>query len=126
MIEGISQMGSATIETMQSLREQLFAKLDENGDGVLDQTEIQALTDRFEQQSENTMSIEDRFAETDTNGDGFIDQDEFLAAGPPPGGPPPGMMPQFAASGYDSDDETQTLLDVLNAQNEEESVNLYA
>jgi Ca2+-binding EF-hand superfamily protein len=74
--------------------EEMFAKIDLNGDGSIDKTEIQSFSERISNQDGDTIDISKMFAEIDTDSDGLISQDEFLAAKPPkPQGMGPGRPP---------------------------------
>ena len=77
----------------------LFSKIDTNGDGSVDQDEMKVFTDKI--QSDTGQDASDMFAKLDADGDGQLTQAEFDAgrpekSGPGPqgaGGPPPGGGP---------------------------------
>ena len=83
-------------------QEDLFAKIDTNGDGSVDKAESKVLSDKIK--SETGKDTSDMFAKLDTDSDGKLTQTEFDAGKPEgsaqgakgpggPGGPPPGGGP---------------------------------
>lgn len=101
------------------MRDKLFAKVDTNGTGSIDKTELQGLADKVASVTGNaSTNTDDIFAKADSDGDGKLSKDEFTTAlqsimpqpssstvdfaqahggaggtppdGPPPDGPPPG------------------------------------
>ncbi len=95
---------------------EMFAKVDTDGSGGVDETELQSLLDKVSKRSgtgsATAASSADTFKQFDTSGDGTLSQDELdagmkslmpapsstvefaqarggEAGGPPPGGPPP-------------------------------------
>jgi len=95
MINGInssnSLMGQLNMTSARPKPEEMFAKIDSNGDGSIDRTEMQSFSEQISNQDGDAIDISQMFAEIDTDGDGAISQDEFLAAKPP--APPQGMGP---------------------------------
>jgi len=77
--------------------EELFAKLDTDGDEALSTDELQAMSDHMaEKMGDNAPSVDDIMAKLDSDGDGAVSFAEFEAGrpqGPPPGGPM-GQLPQ--------------------------------
>jgi Ca2+-binding EF-hand superfamily protein len=65
-------------------QDDLFAKIDTNGDGSLDQTELKTLTDKIK--SDTGKDATDMFAKLDSDSDGKLTKTEF-DAGRPQGGP---------------------------------------
>jgi len=67
-------------------REDMFEKIDSNGDGQIDRTEMQAMLDEMSSITGESMNVDDndRFAQADTDGDGVLSQEEFKAMKPPP------------------------------------------
>ncbi len=81
MINGIGSMGSSS--SVSQIRMALFKKLDTNGDGVIDKTEMKAALATGKKSSavgKNGASLGQAFAKLDTNNDGVISQSEFDAA----------------------------------------------
>lgn len=79
-------------------RDDLFGKIDTNGDGAVDQTELTALTDKIK--ADTGKDTTDMFAKLDADKDGKLSQTEFEAGRPTAGadatgkpvgagGPPP-------------------------------------
>ena len=129
MINSIGGMGSYVSgidqTAMQQRRDEMFAKIDQNGDGSLDKAEFSAMAEKMSQRTGETVDIDQLFADIDTNSDGVLDQEELdahaenMRAQMPPPPPPP---EESSESGH----LTQTLLDWLAEQEETESVNLFA
>lgn len=69
-------MDAATIQTR---REQMFAKMDTNGDGKVDKAEFLAAFQQNSASGKAKLTPDQLFAKLDTNGDGSIDKTEFLA-----------------------------------------------
>ncbi len=80
MIDGIAGIGSNTVS---QIRQALFRKLDTNGDGVIDKTEMKAALQSGKKVSaagNKDASLGQVFGKLDTNGDGVISESEFDAA----------------------------------------------
>ena len=78
-------MGSRALgsNTVSQIRQALFRKLDTNGDGVIDKTEMKAALEGGRKTSavgSKGASLGQVFAKLDTNNDGVISQSEFDAA----------------------------------------------
>lgn len=74
----------------------LFGKVDTDGNGSISESELQSLMDKMASDGKSTTSGEapsasDMIAKLDTDGDGALSESEF-AAGKPQGGPPGGGM----------------------------------
>jgi Ca2+-binding EF-hand superfamily protein len=88
MVNGINGSGY----DVTSIWQNLFNKLDQNGDGSIDKTEMGSIA------SKNGPSVEDIFTKMDTDQNGAIGKNEFEAAlskmraNHPPGPPPQGNM----------------------------------
>jgi Ca2+-binding EF-hand superfamily protein len=99
MINGInssnSLMGQLNMTSARPKPEEMFAKIDSNGDGSIDKTEMQSFSEQISNQDGDTIDISKMFTDMDTDGDGSISKDEFLAAKPPEmkGGQGPGQPP---------------------------------
>ncbi len=93
MISSISSMNSMT--SMMQMRQQMFSRIDTNGDGKHDADELSAMVANG---SQGGPGVEDILAEFDTDGDGSISESEFNAAQP---GPPGAMSGANAMSTED-------------------------
>jgi Ca2+-binding EF-hand superfamily protein len=65
---------------MTQMREQMFSKVDKNGDGKHDADE---LAEMVANGPANGPSVDDILSKFDTDGDGAVSETEFEAAGPP-------------------------------------------
>jgi Ca2+-binding EF-hand superfamily protein len=89
--------GAASASGSGGSQEDLFAKIDTNGDGSIDQAESTVLSDKIK--AETGKDTSDMFAKLDKDGDGKLTKTEFDAGKPQgtdgakgpggPGGPPP-------------------------------------
>jgi Ca2+-binding EF-hand superfamily protein len=86
MVSSISSMNSMT--SMMQMRQQMFSKIDTNGDGKHDAEELSAMATNGPQ---GGPSAEDILAQFDTDGDGAISESEFNAVQPGSSGAMPGM-----------------------------------
>jgi Ca2+-binding EF-hand superfamily protein len=80
MVDGIAGVGSNTVS---QIRQALFRKLDTNGDGVIDKTEMKAALQGGKKTSatgNQGASLRQVFGKLDTNNDGVISESEFDAA----------------------------------------------
>jgi Ca2+-binding EF-hand superfamily protein len=116
-ISAVSSAGSQAFAPRfdpAKMRDKLFAKVDSDGSGSVDKTELQGLADKVAKATGgDSVNTDDIFSKSDTDGDGKLSKDEFDSAlksimpqpsstvdfaqahgagGPPPGagGPPPG------------------------------------
>jgi len=83
MISSISSMNSS-LTSMVQMRQQMFNKIDTNGDGKHDEDELAQMVANGPQ---GGPGVEDILAQFDTDGDGSISESEFNAAGPGASGP---------------------------------------
>ena len=83
----------------------MFKKLDTNGDGKIDKSELQSAT-----KSGKGPSADELMSKADTNGDGSISLDELKSSMPtkPPGGPAGGPSGAGKPSGAASTSTTKT------------------
>jgi Ca2+-binding EF-hand superfamily protein len=92
----ISEIGSGAymypwqMVSMQRHRGNLFEKLDSNGDGVLDKTELGSFAEKISEMTGQSADVDQILAKLDADEDGLVSQEEFKAGRPK--GPPPGMM----------------------------------
>jgi calcium-binding protein CML len=115
MVDGIQGCSNLNVQMMSNMQEKMFAKLDPDGDGQIDLTELKA-------QAQATGESDDRFTRmledltaADTDGDGVVTQEEFNQMPPPP--PPPSEdMEDQLFSLLDSDGDGQIDLTELQSQ----------
>lgn len=91
MISSISGLGGSNQSYMAQMRQQMFSRIDSNGDGKHDKDELVAMVAKGPQ---GAPSVDDILSKFDTDGDGTISESEFEAAAPPEQkmkGPPPMM-----------------------------------
>lgn len=91
MISSINGVGSLNQSYMTQMRQQMFNKIDTNGDGKHDKDELAAMVANGPQ---GAPSVDEILSSFDTDGDGAISESEFEAAAPsgqPMQGPPPMM-----------------------------------
>lgn len=91
MISSISGLGSLNQSYMAQMRQQMFTKIDTNGDGKHDKDELTAMVANGQK---GAPGVDDILGKFDSDGDGAISESEFEAATPPEQqmqGPPPMM-----------------------------------
>jgi hypothetical protein len=112
-----------------AMKQKMFAKVDSDGSGTVDKSELQTMLDKLSERSGQTLgSADDLLGKMDSNGDGSLDSEE-LDAGmkslmPPPsstmdfaskraggGGPPPPPPGEDASSSSSSSSTTIDPLD---------------
>lgn len=146
----VSSMGASMpfMQQMSGMRSrpdpsQMFAKVDQNSDGGLDQSEFQSLADKISEKTGESIDAASVFASHDADQDGVLSQDEtesvmeaYKPAGPPPGGMPMGgqmknMGPppekgiqeyQKVAEMDQSDTSVSALIEALTAEDEESAI----
>jgi len=119
-MQGIQGGMSMSTDMMAQMREQMFAKLDGDGDGSID---LSQLTSEVEGSDDpGFAAMVEHLSAADTDGDGLISQAEFEAMEPPPppDGPPPGPPPgeadttyEFGGTAFDAEDTIGQLLETL-------------
>jgi Ca2+-binding EF-hand superfamily protein len=63
---------------MLAARQRLFTRLDRNGDGVIDEKEIEGARDAIMDRADGAQArLGNRWRRMDTNGDGKVSEDEF-------------------------------------------------
>lgn len=90
MISGIS--GSMNFPQMPGMNGQMgnpFERIDSNGDGSLDATEVASMADRLSEIKGESVNADEIMSKLDSDSDGLITEAEFAAGRP--AGPPPGM-----------------------------------
>lgn len=101
--------------------EEMFAKLDTDASGALDETELQAMIDRMSGKMDaEAPSASEMLSRLDTDGDGALSSSEMEAGrpqGPPPGagGPPPAqeetsLLSELLELYSSSDEDKATML----------------
>lgn len=130
MVSSISDMSGINSALMQQMRQDMFTRLDTNGDGSIDRSELEAMSAEHESRTGQAMDIDEIFAADDVNGDGVIDETEFMESTyrpqGAPEGPPPGPPPEMAATSSDSElGSIQSLLEMLNDSEKTDSIDLY-
>jgi Ca2+-binding EF-hand superfamily protein len=103
-------------------QDDLFAKIDTNGDGSVDKAELQTLTDKVKSDTGNDTT--DMFAKLDKDSDGKLTQAEFGAGKPQgtdsakgpggAGGPPPAGGPGGPGGAGKSESTSDTSYDTLD------------
>ena len=143
----ISSMGAAMpfMRQMSGSRPdpgRMFAEVDRNADGGLDQSEFQSIADKIGEETGESIDAASVFASYDADQDGLLSQEEtksvmeaYKPAGPPPGGMQMGgpMKPiqptieqgieeyQKAAEMDQSDASAAALIEALTEDEEESS-----
>lgn len=121
--------------------EEMFNKIDSDGDGSISESELTSLQENMTARSGQSVDLVSNMTDFDADGDGLLSQDEMGGLmqskreelGPPPG-PPGGMMSagdfSTVSSGMVSeaylansglDDQTSSLLDLLDSSSEDDS-----
>ncbi len=133
MVSSISN-ASAGMPVMKEppSQEEVFKKVDANGDGTFDKTELSEFAKMISQMSGQDIDVDEIMSLYDEDGDGILQEQEAYAAldgikekiGSPPG-PPPGPPPdaQAAASSEEEEDEEETT--TISAQAVAEGISLY-
>nr|MBN2276690.1 EF-hand domain-containing protein [candidate division Zixibacteria bacterium] len=116
MISEVQSNMSMSSDMMLQMREEMFAKIDLNGDGQLDQDEIQQMMNQRPAPSEHALNAEEFLAQVDTDGDGVISKEEFEAMEPPK--PPTYNLADIMGEGNSQESiesrMTGSLLDILS------------
>jgi Ca2+-binding EF-hand superfamily protein len=133
MMNGISS-SSAYFGQMQGMGQKQgsgdrFAKLDADGNGGIDTSELQTLTDQMAAKTGMDISVEEVSATYDADNDGLLNQEETKSMmmeirqkmGPQQQN---GMHSTQSLSAYQADEDmTQTLLDMLTEQDQDQNQN---
>jgi len=81
MVSSIGGSSSLMQSYMTQMRQQMFSKVDANGDGKLDSDE---LAEMVANGPKNGPSVDEILSQSDTDGDGSVSESEFEATAPPP------------------------------------------
>ena len=124
-----AQSRGLSADTASQPSNDLFGKVDSDGDGGVSQDELQGLLEKMSggTASKTGVSSDEVFSQLDTDSDGSLTQAEFEAAsssagqeqvagGPPPGGmpPPPGGRPPPAGGASSTNTTSSTTYDELD------------
>jgi len=128
-----SNAWSAMSTSRADMKDKLFAKVDSDGSGAVDTTELQSMLDDLAKRtgSASSTSAADALNKLDSNGDGSLDKDEldkgmkdllpapsstmaFAQARGPGGGGGPGGPPPAAGASDSSDTSSSTEFDPLD------------
>jgi len=118
MISGIQGgFSSLAAPDLQQMREQMFSRLDPDGDGQIDLEELAAESGTEDARGAMPGEFLEELRAADANGDGLISEEEFASFEPPPPPPPPedGSFGLFdeAARRAETFDLSGSLLDIL-------------
>ena len=119
MIGGIQNSTDISTDMMAQMRQQMFAKLDNDGDGQIDLSQLQAQSEEMSVNDPHFADLVESLTAADTDGDGMVSEAEFEAMEPPgPPPPPPGdeMSGQMDMS---------QLLDSLYSEDGSENESIY-
>ncbi len=113
---GMSSMTAADMQQMrEQMREQMFARLDPDGDGQIDLEQVAADVEAKGAQGGRGAKFVEMLQKADANGDGMVSEEEFASMKPPEKPPE-----DFSAMMFDSEgqrpetyDLSGALLDVL-------------
>jgi len=79
-ISGIGMIQGLDQASLQEMRDKMFARADKNGDGVIDESELQDALAKAEEQSGQTVDAAQLLADFDEDEDGVLNQDEMESA----------------------------------------------
>ena len=83
MISGIGSSMSISSDMMLQRQEQMFSRVDQNGDAQLDESELQVMADKMSERTGMSMDAGQIMSKLDTDGDNMISEEEFAAGKPP-------------------------------------------
>jgi len=103
MSNDISKVSSLVTQTQQMPgKQEMFNKLDTNGDGKIDQDELASVVDRINETQGLSLDVVDVLSQGDADGDGVLSQDEMdgvMETYAPPQGAAPQMLNGVAGYG---------------------------
>ena len=121
MIIGIGCfMYPSQMASMRSHMGNPFERMDSNGDGSLDETEIGSMADKISEMTGESINASEIISKLDSDGDGLISEEEFKSGRPE--GPPPGMRMGMMGGGMQGN-TIQSLLDTMNESEDDDSSN---
>lgn len=130
MMSGISGVGGM-MGGMRPNPQQMFNRMDGDGNGGIDQNELSAITEKMAEQSGTEIDVASVMEAFDSDQDGLLSQEESQSAmesmhgqvGPPPPPPPKGgmegpmamgsMSNQAVSEAYSQNDDEQSTIDQL-------------
>ncbi len=129
MIGGINgSMGMMNMQAMQQHREQAYNKIDSDGDGIINKTELETFSEKISERTGKTLNTGDAFSSFDADGDGMLNKEEMrnfmVNSGVRP--PPPPFQQAMSAYGANfGSDQIPSLLDLPDNQSEDEDSSSY-
>lgn len=109
-----SSMGYGQMQPVKPREDDLFGKVDTDGDGSLSETEMTAFSEKMAEMTGTSSDAAEMFATFDSDEDGLVSEDEFNAARPQ-GPPPPGGMPPGGPGSTEDAEADYGLLSSLDA-----------
>jgi len=78
---GTSGMGGTGMDPSRraEMKQQMFAKVDTDGDGSIDRSEFESMAEKLSERSGQSIDVEKAFASLDTNADGLLAKAEIEA-----------------------------------------------
>jgi hypothetical protein len=104
--------------------EEIFNRIDSNGDGSIDKSEMEAMAAKRPMQNAEAPDVEEMFDRFDSDGNGLLNEDEAAAMHEEmlqktqsmrPAGGPPGGMSQMMNMQSEEEEEEQGLSFILNS-----------
>jgi len=77
MVDGIQSVSNPNVQSMTDMREQMFTRLDTDGDGQIDLAEITATTQETGESDGHFTRMLEGLTAADTDGDGMVSREEF-------------------------------------------------
>jgi len=130
-ISGITNSYITTMlqNTKKPSADEMFSKIDTDGDGSISEAELTVMQEEMFQMSGQTVDAVSYFSDYDADGDGLLareEMDSLMAKlheimGPPPPPPPadPGIAIQAYLNNSDNEDTVSTILDLVDQYLEE-------
>lgn len=125
----VSSIGSSGSYGIQAMQQQMFKKIDTDGNGGVSQAELKTLSEDINSKTGKTLSVDDSsFTSYDSDGTGTLSSEELMSAltsngfGPPKGagaekmGPPPSQDQAASAYAANTDEDSLTAL-IADLQN---------
>ena len=113
MIDGIQSNTGMSTEMPAQMRTDMFTRLDDDGDGQIDISQVQSQADAMGVNNAPFADLIDRLTAADTDGDGMVSETEFEAMKPPGKPPKPpelsemmGNISDYAGEQYANTGET--------------------